>query len=118
MSKATSKGVAHRNWPSLTAGGLLGLFVFSTVGLGESGWAWVAAAFGAFFAYLFDCVFYRKIFCPKSPEIFGIPLWGCGGENFIISDRGVVADKPCWRCKRQRLYYRPGARLLGLDKRS
>jgi hypothetical protein len=114
MPKATSKGVAHRNWPSLTVGAVLGLAVLSTVGPGESGWSWVAAGAGAFFAYLLDCVIYPKMFCPKSP----LGLWGCGAENLIGTDRGVYRDRPCWRCKRQRIYYRPGARWMGLDKKS
>lgn len=90
-----------RSWPELLAGGLLGLLAAGQAGIDGGGAVLIAAA-GAFAFYLIGCAFYPLRLC-----------WWCGGKGMRSDRRGNMRERSCWRCKRQRILRRPGARMIG-----
>lgn len=91
----------QRSWPELLAGTLLGLWVANRFGVDGMG-AVLIGVVGAFLAYLVSCVITPIRVC-----------WWCKGKQFITDGRGNMRENPCWRCDRERLIRRPGARLIG-----
>lgn len=90
-----------RVWPVPFAGGLLGLFTAGWFEV-DGGGAVFIASLAAALAYLIWCAIVPIVRC-----------WFCGADNFITDGMGGMRERPCWRCKRQRVLRRPGARIIG-----
>jgi len=96
-----SQDPVSRSWPELLTGALLGLFAAAEFGVEGDGAVLIAAG-GVLLAYLIGCAFFPLRLC-----------WWCGGKGMLSDGRRNFRERPCWRCKRQRILRRPGARLIG-----
>lgn len=96
-----SRDPVSRSWPELLAGALLGLFAAGQFRV-DGGGAVLIAAGGVLLTYLIGCAFFPLRLC-----------WWCEGKAMLSDKRGNLRERPCWRCKRQRVLRRPGARIIG-----
>ena len=90
-----------RIWPVPFTGGALFLLGARQFGV-DGGGAVFIALLGSILAYLAWCGMFPIIRC-----------WVCGADNFVTDGMGGMRQRPCWRCDRNRLIRRPGARLIG-----
>ena len=98
-------GVAQRSWPALALGALTGILAAGSWDIDGAGTV-LLAVIGGVVGHLLDCACLPLQAC-----------WMCKGREFLGDRRGKLRERPCWRCGRERIIRRFGARLIGAQGR-